>query len=113
MEKALLLVRSFSSWIQWAGVIFALAAAIVWFVSVRIKMPQSFSINVASTDTFEGQMSPGYVIGRKYAAHSPDLTELSKALPRQSKLSAWAAGCAIISALLQVIPLIAQIFSTN
>lgn len=107
MEKAIFLVRSLFPWIQWAAVIFALAAAIVGLVSVRIKMPQSFSINVAGTDSFEGKMSAGYVVGRKYAADSPDLTELSMALRRQSNLSAWAACCAIASAVLQIITLIA------
>lgn len=79
--------------------LFALAAALLWLMSAWVKTPKTFSIYVVRPNrpiSF-GAMSGTYM-GH---AHSEDLTTLADALKRQSRLSAWAAGCAAFSAALQ------------
>jgi len=91
--------------IKCASAVFAIAAAILWFVSARIKTPESFSIHVARAGTLQGQLLAGGVIGSQYAGHgySPELTALGESMCRQSKWSAAAAVCAGIAAILQAV----------
>ncbi len=83
--------------------LFAIAAAALWFVSAVVKTPGRFSIHVVRPNGTMGQPLGGNPMGGTYVgqAYSSDLVELARALRRQSKFSAWAAGCAGISALLQ------------
>jgi hypothetical protein len=83
--------------------LFAIAAALLWFVSAVVKTPNSFSIHVVRPDSSMGQPLGGNPQGGTYVGHaySNDLVTLAKALRRQSKFSAWAAGCAGVSAILQ------------
>lgn len=80
--------------------IFALAAACLWFVSAIVKTPTSFAIHVVRPQW--GGPLGGNPMGGTYIGHaySKDLVSLADALKRQSKFSAWAAGCAGFSALL-------------
>ena len=73
------------------SVVFAIAAAILWFVSARVNTPEFFHI-------ISVQVGGGVGSG-----HSPDLEKLAEALKKQSKFSAWAAICAGESAILQAI----------
>ena len=76
--------------------LFAIAAAVLWFVSAVVKTPTSFAIHVVRPD----QQPMGNPMGAIYVgqAYSEDLVSLANALKRQSKFSAWAAICAGISA---------------
>jgi uncharacterized protein YjfI (DUF2170 family) len=84
--------------------LFAIAAAVLWFVSAVVKTPESFNIYVVRP---YGVM-PLSPMGATYLGQgqSPDLVALAGALRRQSKFSALAAGCAGISALLQTASLL-------
>ena len=88
--------------------LFAIAAALLWFVSAVVKTPDRFSIHVVRPDSFMGQPLGGDPLGGTYVgqAHSSDLVALANALRRQSKFSAWAAGCAGVSAILQTASLL-------
>jgi hypothetical protein len=79
--------------------IFAIAAAALWFLSAVIKTPEHFAIHVVNL----GGSKPIGPIGGGYVdqAQSSDLIDLANALRKQSRLSAWAASCAGVSALLQ------------
>jgi len=83
--------------------LFAITAAALWFVSAVVKTPDRFAIHVVRPNGPMGRPLGGNPIGGTYVgqAHSSDLVALASALRRQSKFSAWAAGCAGISALLQ------------
>lgn len=87
--------------------IFAVAAALFWFVSAVIQTPERFAITVVAPDSPMGQPLGGNPLGGIHVgqAYSADLIALANALRRQSKLSAWAAACAGISALLQTVQL--------
>jgi hypothetical protein len=78
-----------------AEVLFAGAAAGLWFTSAIIKTPNSFRIIVNSL--FDPEMP---------VASSPELTTLANTLRRQSHLSASAAACAGGAATLQAVSLI-------
>ena len=86
--------------------LFAFFAAVLWFVSGRVKTPTSFAIQVVRPHIPPmGNSAGATYVGQAY---SEDLSSLANALKRQSKFSAWAAicagisaGCAGISALLQ------------
>ena len=88
--------------------IFAIAAALLWFISAVVKTPESFSIHVVRPDSFMGEPLGGNPLGGTYVGHaySSDLVALANALRRQSKFSAWAAGCAGVSAILQAASLL-------
>ena len=87
--------------------LFAIAAAILWFVSAIVKTPTSFAIHVVRP-----HLPPmGDPLGATYVgqAYSEDLISLANALKRQSKFSAWAAICAGISAFLQAVSVFASL----
>ena len=79
---------------------FAIAAAFLWFLSAVVKTPQSFAIHVVRSQEqpLGGDPLDGTYVGYGY---SNDIVSLAKALNRQSRLSAWAAICAGISAFFQ------------
>jgi hypothetical protein len=85
------------------AVIFAFVAAILWWLSARVKTPDSFSIHVARPNLSPGELSGLHPIGGTWVgqAHSEDLIELANALRHQSKLSASAAVFAGFSAFFQ------------
>lgn len=89
----------------------AVAAAILWLKSAKIKTPDNFSIFVARANGSMGQPL-GDPLGATYVGHafSQDLQNLAHALIKQSKLSARAALCAGASAILQAISLAAHNF---
>jgi len=80
----------------------AIIAAILWFMSAKIKTPNHFGIYVVKPDGVMGEPL-GDPLGGKYIGHaySSDLELLGNNLIRQSKLSAWAAIAAGISAVTQ------------
>ena len=90
------------------SVLFAIAAATLWFVSAIVKTPTSFAIHVVRP---QQQLLGGNPMGGTYVgqAYSEDLVSLANALKRQSRFSALAAFCAGISALLQT----ASVFATS
>ena len=93
-----------SECVNYAAAAFAIAAAVLWFMSARVKTPQSFGIAVTiSTSPFDGS-SGG-------TGHSPDLWNLGYALKRQSRLSAYAAACAAIAAILNTAAIPLQVFA--
>jgi Flp pilus assembly protein TadB len=81
----------------------AIAAAVLWWKSARVKTPQRFSIMVKHLHglpdtTIMGDSTVGAPIGE---AESPELQQLAAALQAQSKLSSHAAKCAAVAALAQ------------
>ena len=80
--------------------LFAIAAAVLWFVSAVVKSPTTFKIHVVNP---QQQPLGGNPVGGTYVgqAYSEDLVSLADSLKRQSKFSARAAICAGVSALLQ------------
>jgi hypothetical protein len=78
---------------------FAMAAAILWGLSARIKTPDSFPVAVdISVSSYAGSVG-GH-------GSSIALSDLGAALKRQSQLSAQAAMCASLAAFLQVAALL-------
>lgn len=92
------------STLTFLSAIFAIAAAALWFASAVIKTPERFAIHVVAPNSTMGQPLGGNPLGGTYVgqAQSGDLVNLAHALRRQSRLSAWAASCAGVSAVLQV-----------
>ena len=86
--------------------LFAIFAAVLWFVSAVVKTPTSFGIYVVRP--FLPPMDP---LGATYIGqgYSEDLISLANALKRQSRFSAWAAICAGISAFLQAVSVFASL----
>lgn len=87
--------------IQYASAIFAAMAAILWFISALVKIPQDFPIYVEPSTP----MREGYVGGTEDIGYgfSKELNELGQALRRQSSWSAAAAASAGMSAILQAV----------
>jgi hypothetical protein len=73
------------------SVLFAVLAAILWFASGLVRMPSDLQV---------GGLFANPLI--------PELDALPKALKRQSRLSAWAAICAGVSAASQAVILALQ-----
>ena len=94
------------------SVLAGLTAAILWFFSAVVPMPESFSIHVAKPD-----MGPlgGDPVGGTYVGHgySPELTELANAFRRQSKLSGWAARLTALAVIFHAVALPIQISITR
>jgi hypothetical protein len=90
------------------SVLAAIAAALFWLASALVKTPSSFSIHVARADGMMGTPLGGNPLGGTYIgqAYSEDLIALANALRRQSRLSAYAAACAAVSALAQGLALV-------
>ena len=80
--------------------LFAFVAAILWLWSALVRMPAEFHIQSIQTN-FARQAVRGAFAQPVGYGHSEELIELGHALKRQSRLSAAAAICAAISALLQ------------
>ena len=91
------------NWLNIITALFALAAAILWFLSAKVKTPNSFSIHVVKPNGQEPL--GGNPIGGTYQGHgySSELTKLAESLSKQSKLSALAAIFAGLSAITQTI----------
>lgn len=77
----------------------AAGAAILWYLSARVKVPHEFPITVTSAHTMLEQ-----VIGANVTStgSSEQLDDLARAVIKQSRLSGWAAGFAAVSAAFQV-----------
>jgi hypothetical protein len=80
----------------------ALLAAYWWYRSARIKTPDEFPIQVFSDAPFSAEIPPASI---ETVGTSPQLDAIGKALIAQSGLSARAALCAAISAVIQVVVL--------
>ena len=78
------LTCSAESWIEIVEALFAVAAAVLWFLSATVRIPSTAVIDLN--------------IG--------DLGEVGKAFGRQSKLNACAVTCAGIAALLSAAPIV-------
>jgi hypothetical protein len=89
-------------WISYAAAAFAVLAAVLWFLSAWVKTPDRFSVQVVMGGALGGGALGGGPLGggTAHPTTSPDLTHLALALKKQSKLSAWAASCAGVSAAL-------------
>jgi hypothetical protein len=83
---------------------FAIAAAVLWLRSALVKTPKKFPLRAVQYDEYVENPVAGSI-----PEHSPGtvqseaLAQLGIALQRQSKLSAWAAGCACIASVAQAI----------
>jgi hypothetical protein len=98
------------TWLLIGSIVFALAAAVLWFLSAVVKTPDSYSVHVVRPRSGLDQPLGGDPIGGAYIgqAYSNDFVSLANALRRQSKLSAWAAVCAGVSAAPQALLLYFQ-----
>ena len=87
------------------SVLFALVAAVLWFLSTYVETPSSFTIYIVRPheEPFGSNYFDGTYNGQGY---SEDLISLARALKRQSKLSAWVAICTALSVLLQTVPVL-------
>ena len=85
-----------------ASAAFTFAAAVLWLFSAGVKIPQTFSVKVITTHTGDGEFPGAQVVGQGFGA-SNELNYLGRALIKQSKLSAGAAACAAIAAMLQAL----------
>lgn len=87
------------------SLLFAGAAAVLWWRSAVVQTPGRFIIMVARPTGILGQPVGGSGLGAEYMGHgfSPDLENLAGALASQSRQSARAAICAGISTLCQVL----------
>ena len=85
--------------------LFAIPAAVLWFMSARVETPEHFNVHVVGPDSPMGLPLGGNPMGGVYVgqAYSRELVALAEALSKQSRLSAYAAGCAGVSALLQAV----------
>ncbi len=83
-----------------ASALFAFGAAALWAASARVKTPESFSVNVITVHTGDAEFPSAEVVGKGFGT-SAELNDLGKALIKQSRLSAFAAGSAAIAAALQ------------
>jgi hypothetical protein len=79
------------------SLLFAFAAAGLWWRSAVIKTPGHFHITVISGGAAMGSPT---LFG---SGHSHELQALGAALSRQSRRSAWAAICAGVSTLCQAV----------
>jgi|SRR5271165_2602904 len=80
--------------------LFAFGAAAFWIASARVKIPQSFSVNVITIHTGDAEFPGAETVGKGFGT-SEELNDLGKALIKQSRLSAFAAWLAAIAAVLQ------------
>src|SRR5258706_334951 len=84
--------------IGYASALFALAAAFFWWRSTLVHTPEKFNVYTWEAGTFQAaDAGAPALMGH---GSSPELTALGLALVRQSKLNAWGAGCACVSAAL-------------
>ena len=87
-----------SQFVNFAGGLFAFAAAILWFISALVRTPETFVIrNEILESSFDNSVGA--------FSDSLDLNELGKALRRQSRWSARAAVCAGVAAFLSTLVL--------
>lgn len=93
-----------SAILNYISALSAIVAAILWFMSAKIKTPSHFTIIVSRATGPMGKPF-GKPFGGEYVGHaySSDLKELGNNLIKQSKLSAIAAIAAGISAITQAI----------
>lgn len=106
------LMKAYICWleniIQWGSAILAVIAAVLWWISAKVKTPSSFPIAVIKPDNFNrpfGEPLGGTFMGH---GHSPKLNELGENLRNQSKWSAKAAVFAAASALCQALTIILE-----
>lgn len=101
-----------TTFFQTLTALMAIIASVLWFCSVKIKTPKTFSIHVVKADGFFGEPLGGNPLGGQYVgnAYSDDLINLANALKKQSKLSAYAAICAGISAISQAVSVILETY---
>jgi len=85
--------------------LFAFVAAVLWLWSAKVKTPDTYSVHVTRPEGIMGHPLGGDPLGGIYVgmAHSMDFKDLANGLKLQSRLSAAAAICAGISALLQAV----------
>ena len=85
------------------------AAAILWWLSARVKLPMSFNVHVVKPHggVLGGNPLEGTYMGH---AHSDDFEFLAKGLAKQSRLSSRAAIAAATAAASQSIALLAGSF---
>lgn len=86
------------------GAAFAVLAAILWLSSALIRLPKDVGLVTVHTNK---PPAAGALVGG--VAYSVGLDALGKAMSRQSRLSAYAAICAGISALCEAIPVFLNI----
>jgi hypothetical protein len=80
-------------YLNYTAAAFGFAAAVLWFVSAFVRTPSSFSVAVdISAATWDASVGG--------VGYSQDLSDLGDALKHQSRLSAYAAACAGMAAIL-------------
>jgi len=90
-----------------ASAIFALLAAILWFLSARVGLPSKFPLLIITTHFDSAEIpAAGAVHG---IGESDDIDNLGKAMLEQSRLSAYAASCACVAAVCQAAVIIIPI----
>lgn len=96
--------------LQYASAAFAFFAAILWYLSARVKIPETFSNTVFRAGSFQAKwLSNGFpnsqIVGQ---GESTEFTELGRALTQQGTWSKRAAACACAAALLQGVATLAD-----
>ena|SRR5271166_2793479 len=92
-----------------ASAIFAFIAAVLWFLSARIKMPREFPILVTSSHFADSEIpSAGEVHS---VGSSKQLDDLGRAVIKQSALSSYAAGYAAVAAVCQGLAIFVRLIS--
>lgn len=89
--------------LTWGSSFAAIAAAVLWFLTSRVKTPSQFPITVTSTHSMLDQVIGAQILS---TGSSPELDQIGIALKKQSALNAWAALCAGAAAALQAIDFI-------
>jgi hypothetical protein len=95
-------MKNFLLVLQAIGAASAFAAAIFWFLSTRVRSPDTIRLFTVPPDEF---LDAGFLGNPQGHVHSPDLNNLTNALKKQSSLNSWGAIFSAISATAQGIAL--------
>lgn len=91
--------------IEFASAVGAIAAALLWLKSARVKLPSDFPLTVFSMRRDVPGPAQEAVVASGY---SPQLDALGRALLKQARLSSHGALMAAVAVILQAVALLAQ-----
>lgn len=88
---------------EFGSAVAALAAALLWFRSAKVRLPSRFPMTVVAVHLTGEPIAGAEVLS---TGSSAEIDQLGRAMIRQGRLSAQAAGAAGIAAALQGIALL-------